>query len=322
PLAAAPPAAGLDPGESASNTTMTDEEGRWEFKEVPDGPYTVFVKPAAEYEPGSAATNTSTNANTNAAAAAGGGSSGGGAYVLPRRKRGPAPARRDVEVSGDLSDVLVEAGEGARVAGTLKVEGRGAPRYASVTALRAPEARARPAAEENTHSAEVDDGRFAFEGLPPGRFFLQTSAYGTDEGLYLKSIAWNGRDLTREPLELAEGASAEGVEIVFATDPAVLRLKASRAADGKPALYATVCLAPADAPEAPPYSARLLSCTTDDGGSCLITAPPGEYHVVALPPGAAPAAFERELRRRAPLAPRVSLRAGEVKDYAAVVPDK
>ncbi|HEX8352700.1 MAG TPA: hypothetical protein VF611_07370, partial [Pyrinomonadaceae bacterium] len=162
--------------------------------------------------------------------------------------------------------------------------------------------------------------RFSVEGLPGGKFFLQP---GTSERkVYLKSITWNGKDLTREPLELAEGATAEGVRVVFGRDPATLRLTAVGAGDRKPALYATAFLQPADAADLSPRSARLLSCSTGDGGSCNVEAPPGEYHIVVLPRKVSRDAVEAEVRRRAPGSPRVVLRAGEAKEFEAVVPER
>jgi hypothetical protein len=38
-------------GDAASINTTTDDEGRWQFEQIPDGPYIVSVKPAEEYEP-------------------------------------------------------------------------------------------------------------------------------------------------------------------------------------------------------------------------------------------------------------------------------
>jgi hypothetical protein len=120
---------------------------------------------------------------------------------------------------------------------------------------------------------------------------------------------------------LAEGAAAEGVEIVFSRNPATLRISAKRAADGKPARNVNLFLVSADASRWSPYAQQLF-CSTGDEGGCLIEAPPGEYHVVALPRNAARGSFEAEIARRATTSPRVSLRAGETKDFPVTVPDK
>src|SRR5215210_4199872 len=104
-------------------------------------------------------------------------------------------------------------------------------------------------------SAEVDRGQFSIDGLPAGRFYIQPSTYESGENNYVKAITWNGKDLLREPLELAEGASAEGVQVVFARNPATLRLTAVRAGDRKRATYAFAFLLPAESPDFSAYNA-------------------------------------------------------------------
>lgn len=309
-------------GESALNSTATDAEGRWQFTEIPDGPYTVSVKPAEEYEPGYAAMNmnTSVPADNREPSAA---NMNGSTYRRPQRKRGHAPTRRDVEVAGDLSDVTVEVGDGARVTGTVTTEGGEAVEYARVGLVRVPDATdASPPTLADTNNAEVDEGRFSAEGLPAGRYYVQAALNHEVQPLYVRSVTWNGKDLTREPLELAEGASVEGVQIVYARGPATLRVRAARAGERKLTLYAFVVLVPANVSEWSPYSARQLTCWTADEGWCTLKVPPGDYRVVALPGRSLREGFEAEVRRRAAAAPLVSLRAGETKESEAVVPDR
>ncbi|HEX8281868.1 MAG TPA: carboxypeptidase regulatory-like domain-containing protein [Pyrinomonadaceae bacterium] len=321
PLGAAASPLPYDSGESSLSGTTTDAEGRWQFTEIPDGPYTINVRPAEEYEPGSASTNMNSPApadNRDLSAA----NRNGVDYRPPRRKRGHAPTRRDVEVAGDISDLTVEVGDGARVAGSVAAEGGATVEYARVNLVRVPAAaEAGPAAPPDLHSAQLEGGRFSFDGLPAGRYFVQPSTYNEEPALYVKSVTWNGRDLMREPLELAEGATAEGVRIVYARNPASLRVKAVRAGDRKPALNALVFLMPADPAEWSPYSAQ-LSCWTANEGSCTLSAPPGDYRVVALSRRPAREGIEAEVRRRAAASPLVSLRAGETKEWEMVVPEK
>jgi hypothetical protein len=190
--------------------------------------------------------------------------------------------------------------------------------------VRAPEgaAAAAPPTLADTRNAEVNEERFSAEGLSAGRYFLQPGTYHDESTLYVKSISWNGRDLTREPLELAEGATVEGVRIVYARGLAVLRVKAVRAGERSPAPYTFVVLVPANVSEWSPYHARQLTCWTADEGACIVKAPPGDYRVVALTRKGTREGFEAEVRRRAAAAPPVSLRAGEAKELEAVVPDR
>ncbi|MET0650491.1 MAG: carboxypeptidase-like regulatory domain-containing protein [Pyrinomonadaceae bacterium] len=315
PLASnmAAPAAFYDAYDFAQNGTTADEEGRWHLSEIPDGPYTINVRPPEEYE------GTPINYNSNLSPPASAGNTNGAGYSPPRRRRPYAPTRRNLDVSGDVTEFVVEVADGGRVAGTISIEGEDAPRYSYVSLQRAGGGGAAPE-EAGTHSASAEGGRFTVEGLPAGKFFLLPNVGGSDDSrLYLKSISWNGKDLLREPLELPEGGAAEGVRVVFARNPATLRVTA-RAADGKrPAADLFVILVPADisgwSSSSPPYF-----CTTGRDGICPILAPPGEYRVVALrntPPGA----YEQEVRRRATTAPRVTLREGETRQLELEAPD-
>ncbi|HEX6182842.1 MAG TPA: carboxypeptidase-like regulatory domain-containing protein [Pyrinomonadaceae bacterium] len=306
--------------EAARNATTTDEEGRWQFNEIPDGPYTINVKPAQEYEPGATAVNRNSNVSVEGVTAYAGNMNGN--YRPPRRKPGLAPARRDVEVSGgDLPDVLIETGEGGRISGRITVEGGDSKFSAHVATLRLPDGGG-GFTMSDYHSADVGSGEFTIDGLPAGRFDIQPSLYESEANAYLKSITWNGKDLLREPLVLAEGASAEGVQVVFARNPATLRLTAVRADDRKPSLYSFAFLLPADAPDASIYSSQRPSCSISEEGFCLLKAPPGDYVVVVLPRKVLRESLEAEVKRRAAAAPRVTLRAGETKELEVVVPDK
>ena len=308
-------------GGSTLNGTTTDEDGRWRFTEIPDGPYTLSVKPAEEYEPGYAATN----ANVSVSADNIGVSAGNMNGVMrrrPQRRRGPAPARRDVEVAGDLSDVTIELGDGAHVSGTITTEGGEPFENARVNLLRVEAGAGGVATLADIRHAEVDDARFNVEGLSAGRYHLQPAARYEEPQLYLKSVTWNGKDLLREPLELAEGATVQGVRVVFARNPATLRVRAVRAGDRKPALHAVAVLLPAGAPEWAPYPVQHLTCWTADDGWCTVKAPPGDYRVVALPRRLLREGADAEVKRRAAAAPLVSLRAGEAKELEAVVPDR
>jgi len=306
--------------EAALNSTTTDEAGRWQFKEIPDGQYTVSVKPPEEYE-AAAAPDLNTGVpdegrelptrNTNAAA-----------YRPPQRKRGFAPARRDVEVSGGaLSDVVIEAPLGGRVAGVVTTEAGEPTQEAHVSLLHAPE-RGTEALADGVGGVTTSGGRFSLDGLPAGRFFLHAYIFDEGQTSYIKSVTWDGKDLMREPLELGEGAEVEGVRVVFARDAATLHLTAVTAGDGKPAPRTNILLLPADLSAWQPYSMRNIFCTTGADGSCPLLAPPGEYRVVTLPRRLPSGGAEGEVRRRAALSPAVSLRPRETKELKVTVSDK
>ncbi|MFL6333205.1 MAG: hypothetical protein ACJ754_07660 [Pyrinomonadaceae bacterium] len=325
PLAAAAATAATyyEAPESDPNATTTDEGGRWQFKEIPDGAYVIHVKPPEEYEVSSASLS-----NSNVAPTAAGGDGAGvtnmntAEYHPPRRKRSFAPTQRNLEVSADVSEFVVEVADGARIAGTVSVEGGAVPRFGYISLVRVADGGAAPEDVSSSTSGSIDGGRFVIEGLSAGKFFLQAGLSGEDRNVYLKSINWNGRDLLREPLELTEGASAEGVRIVFARNPATLNVtvRGGAAAGKRPPNDLVVTLVPADLSAWVP-GARPIFCMTGVKGTCPVVAPPGEYRVVLTRRTAGLNSYEQEVRRRVAVAPRVTLREGETSRIELEAPD-
>lgn len=309
------------PSSGQVNQVRTDEQGRWQFKEIPEGLYTISVTPAEESEMNASVTVTNANVTvvTNAKAAAANMNSA----APPRRRKRYAPAWRDVQVSGgDVTELAVELSEGGRVSGTVAVEGdKPLPQSIQVVMVRAAARSIKDLGGEEPPRANAQDGTFTVEGVPPGKFFLRLFAWDGRKGPgpYLKEITWNGRDLMREPLEVGEGDEVSGVRVVYSSDAALLRARLFSGADKKPAQGVAVFLLPADMSKwsflSPP-----AYCATGEGGECVVSAAPGEYLVVYMR-RVAGADFEAEARRRAATAPRVSLRAGETTDFEAVVRD-
>ncbi len=264
---------------------MTDEAGRWQLREIPDGPYTIHVKPPEGYEEALGPLSNSNISVSNVSVSAGDGvvsTNSSGPYTPPRRRRAYPPARRELEVSGDVSEFVVEVAEGARVTGTVSVEGGTTPRYGHVSLTRVAEAGAAPDYSGAQSGGSLEGGRFVVEGLPAGRFSFHPSVHGVEGGTYLKSITWNGRDLMREPLELAEGASVEGVRIVYGRNPATLHVTVRAAAGRRTMDNLFVSLVPADtSPWA--HNSALSFCTPGATGACVINAPPGDYRVLVMP---------------------------------------
>jgi hypothetical protein len=310
--------------ERAQTYTTTDAQGRWSFNEIPDGRYTIVVKPREGYElpdaeqqqPGVTTTSPDVavviDSNMN-----------GSVGRATRRKRSYAPARRDVEVSGsDVSEVNVELNDGGRVSGTVVYEGDAGRQYAYITFRRLHEADDAQGIRD-VWGVASDSGQFELDGLPTGRYFISSSlnSEGGGGGAFVKSITWNGKDFTREPLEVGDGASIEGMRIVMSKGTSRLRVRATGAMHKWPARAAVVYLLPADLSTWSPYGAQFF-CTADDEGLCTIIAPPGSYRVVALPRPVEVGVAGEDLRRRGTTATVVMLTAGEAKDFELVVPER
>jgi hypothetical protein len=300
---------------ASSNSTTTDAEGHWEFRDIPEGPYTIVVKPTEEFdEP------TTEVANMNSNMAYDGNMNG--VTRRPRRKKGHTPGRRDVEViDSDLSDLAVELNDGGRVSGAVTYEDVKSETYGSVILRRVLDAGASPDSQD-TWTAYASEGRFEINGLPAGKYFIQFRAYSESSGrLYAKSVTWNGKDLTREPLEIGEGASVEGVRVVISNNSAKLRIRATSAAHKNAAVGAGIFLVPLDSGVSLAY-AQQFACSTEEDGTCEAAVPPGDYRVVALPSLRVGNSPDADLKRRALVAPRVTLAAGETKEFEVVVPEK
>jgi hypothetical protein len=291
----------------AQNVTSTDEQGHWELKEIPEGLYTISVAPPEDYERGGGGYR-STNANGDSANVS------VETVTVPRRPRVRyAPAQREVRVTGgDVTELTVELNEGARISGTVTIEGGNMESdYMSISAMPVT-----PNLDDWVDSGRqggmVRDGVFEIEGLSAGKFFLRPNSYALGNGtIYLKSITWNGKDILHESLEVGEGGKIEGVRVVFSSEPAQLEVRAITP-DRKPAQNINIFLVPADLSNWSFYTQQNL-CSTGDKGTCKISAAPGEYIVVPMGMRSDFAGFEDEIRKRAPTAQRVSLRGGEVK---------
>jgi hypothetical protein len=295
----------------SSNSTMTDAEGHWEFRDIPEGPYTIIVKPAEEFDEQTAeVANMTYDANMN------------GGYRRPRRKKGHTPGRRDVEViDSDLSDLAVELNDGGRVSGAVTYEDVKTETYGSVLLRRVLDAGDSPDSQD-TWTAYTSEGRFEITGLPAGKYFIQFRAYSENSGrLYAKSVTWNGKDFTREPLEIGEGASVEGIRVVISNNSAKLRIRATSAEHKNAAGGVGIFLVPLDAGASSAY-AQQFACSTEENGTCEAAVPPGDYRVVALPSLVVNNSPDAELKRRALVAPRLTLAAGETKEFEVVVPEK
>lgn len=291
----------------------TDAEGRWRLREIPDGLYTLYVDPPEQDDRGESGVSSTTNRNSSVHE-----SVVAEEAARRRQRRRLAPLSRELRVSGDVAELVVELGEGARVSGTVTVEGGKSAPYLHIYA--APAARTlEEAAGAVTASAPVSAGTFDLEGLTPGKYHLYARDYSEEGGLYLKSMTWQGRDLLREALDIGEGTQVEGVRIVYGSDPGVLQVRASRP-EKRPAYNVSVIILPADLSQWTTFLPT-QTCLTGVEGTCRVTVAPGDYLVVAADPtdllrNPDPKA---ELRRRAADAPRVTLRPNEAKTLNLVV---
>lgn len=296
-------------GTTQPNMTKTDEQGRWRLKDIPDGPYTIHVKPAGEYESAAVGEGGAVGAedrNSNMS------------YTRPRRpKKVYAPAQRDVRVSAVTGELNFELSEGGRISGVIAAEGGTHPGSGSFVYV----VRESGGGERDYNHSQISGGQFSFEGLPAGEYSLHYQSYSySQEGArsYVKAITWEGKDLLRERLTVGEGASVEGVRVVVSSDVATLSARVK--GGGGAARGAHVFLMSVGRGGWSQH-AQQYHCQTDKDGVCNIGAAPGEYAVIVMPRTVVSLeAWMAEMKRQEPAAPRAVLRAGETKPLELAMP--
>ena len=256
----------------------TDARGRWRLTQVPDGSYIVFVYPPNEYS-------------------------------LPPGTKRYGAKQQEIEVSGgDVSDVVIEVGEGGTISGSVVAEGGPVPRIS--IGLQ------KEGMDQGVGAfGEVERGKFIIRNVAPGKmyFYVNLEEVGT-EHFYIKSITWKGKNLLRELLEVGIETKIEGVEIVLSRSVARFDIRV-RNARGEPMRDVSLTLVPSD-PARWLRAETQLDGTTDSNGRCTITGAPGEYLVFILPPGARSSTLQKyEIEERAAEVQRVSLKPGERRTF-------
>jgi 5-hydroxyisourate hydrolase-like protein (transthyretin family) len=300
------------------NVVTTDEQGRWRFEEMPDGDYIICVIPPpniSSEDDAEEGTDEEGEPEQPAKAEA----------AKPRptptpKPKGYATARQPVTVAdNEVSDLVLTLGDEGKISGNVTAEGgRQLPQNVYVIAhSQQPEGGA-------SFYSNVTNGAFEIESLPPGKYSIYASSYvipGAEQGdLYVKSVTWRGHDLTRETLELKEGESVEGVSVVFTPGRASVNVHVFDGPEKKPARSVFVTLV---SPDAAQHPSDVPFCITDQDGACVASGAPGEYAVVVhRRDERLNINDEKDAERRAATAPRVTLRAGETKEFEVAAPAK
>jgi hypothetical protein len=304
-------------GEAA--TTRVEADGRFVFVNVPAGRYVVeaplsvnqynaFVPFSLSAPTGPPGLGWGSVQNTVASAPT------GTTYTTRTYGRPEYWGRTTVTAgAGGASNVVVPLRHAATMTGRIVAEGDPArpddpgPAFAVVAAepangeipLGRPQARGEA------------DGSFRMPGLGGGRYILHGTATA---GWIVKSIAWNGRDMTAAAFDASSGADFTGVVVTF-THAAPVLAGTVRDARGQPAADATVVAFPVERAQWTGYGltpARIQSTVVANGGTYRFTSlPAGDYHVIAVA-GTDPAVWQAPgfFDAMAPNAAAASLRWG------------
>ena len=191
---------------------------------------------------------------------------------------------QELEVNGaDIEDLQIEVSEGARLSGIVTLEGSGAsPQFINISAT--------SHKQRATSSIRIDEvGKFALTGVPQDEVVVSAFAYPEDK-FYVKSIDFNGADLLRGNLALAESDEIKNVRIVISTGVGVITGRVLSQVGDRPVAGANVLLRRV-ADDGPRLYGGKITGLTDDRGVFTLSAGPGNYHVVAWRSSDGPAAF-------------------------------
>ncbi len=262
-------------GDSAEfgSKNETDEQGRWNYKELPAGKYTLTVQPPYSYE-------TSGEKNQ-------------------QKTKTPKLAAYQKEIvieEKDVPDFVVELGYGSSVSGVISVEnGQNLPARTMVSLIEE-EGKSNGTANigEDYEDGSMRQGKtapkktddFKIEGLPGGKFYFNISPGSSSgetekkEEFYVKSILYGGRDITDSMLETKEGEELKGIQIVLSKDVGKIKGKVLNA-DKTPAISAKIYFVSTDKQKWGNYNTTLFASTGGDG-EFETSGAPGEYFVFFL----------------------------------------
>jgi hypothetical protein len=289
------------PFEEFLPNSETDEMGQWSFNEIPDGQYVIIVQPVYE-----APEPSPDNAESQEESAA---------RMVSYSRKKFSQKRQDIKVAGhDVTDLVVEMSEGARISGTVTLEGgKLAPGSVFISA--------QPPNEENMQLSPAmvsPNGHFTLDGLPGGK--LNLYVFTPENKYYTKSILANGVDLLREPLLVQESAEINGVRIVISADSGTLKGRVLAAPGGAPLSHARIMLYPTDTG----LWARpglIITDSTDALGAFSVNGAPGEYlFIVVRDDEKTSLTGEDFIKARAASAPHVTLQANGQGSIEIIAP--
>ncbi|HEY8186856.1 MAG TPA: carboxypeptidase-like regulatory domain-containing protein [Pyrinomonadaceae bacterium] len=268
-------------------STRADKDGRWTFKDVPDGFYDVRIDPIT-FDGRQMAWN----------------------KFLAQRQ--------EVTIAGaDVLDVVIALTEGGRISGTIVVEGN-KPLPASLNISSERIEPNKSYGYVSSRSVDVDaKGAFLLEGIAPGE---NTLSVRSEKQYFVKSITWNNRDLLRQTLKVEEGREVKGVVVVLSQEVGRLSGHIVTRQNGKPMSKAFVVLLPLEEAK---WSRRdaLVGGEADSAGAFSVSGPPGEYLLIVVPADLSRSMKSLDdIRKMAPKATRVTLKTAPQSEVEIVAP--
>ncbi len=255
--------------------SVTDDEGKWAFREVPKGDYDIVVEPQSVFTAPMLQMAANSNANIS----------------VPAGKPQPKYAKKIQELTideKDMTDLVVELGSGARLSGVVEVKnGREIPRGVKVTAINDGDLAAStgslrddlfgggdPEAVSTVRNAQ--NNTFNLENVATGKTYLRIEVSEPD--LYLIGATADGRDLLAAPFELKDGDIIANIHVLLGKDVGTISGSVVNG-DKDPVRHAQFTLVPTDAAKRK-NSSFYRSVAADDNGEFKVSVGPGEYAIL------------------------------------------
>jgi hypothetical protein len=207
-----------------------------------------------------------------------------GRYVLRARGNNgewPQYAMLPVTVSGtDVTDISVMVAEGATIFGAVSFTPTGTA-LPPIDQVRISSVAVDPGL--NNSQARVEkDTTFKIVAVPAGQHLIRAS--GQLRGWSIKSVVYDGRDITDTPIELRSGQAIKGVTVTF-TD-AINEINGTLTTEqGSPVTEFTIIAFATDQAYWRPQSRHIATARPDQTGRFRIRGlPAGTYYLAAVDP--------------------------------------
>jgi hypothetical protein len=288
---------------SEAATALSGPNGAFTMVHVPYGEYTLTTaQTTAQYHYAPGGSNLHTDLPSPPAFSPGWSGAGNIPGATPGVGYTYRNASTDLSHSGrialvvdapEIRDVVLELKPGVAIRGRIVVESGSiqAPMGAGPGAAAMQQSTTQPIHAEPADGAlqlgmlngllDRQRGTFEILGLRPGLYRLRMPGVPM-----VKSIVWEGRDLTYEPFDATQGRDVSDV-VITVTDRASTIEGAVRDQGGNLVTTAAVLAFPIDRARWTRFGfspAHLQWVSTDSRGAYKITLPGGEYYVVAVAP--------------------------------------
>ena len=262
--------------ERMQHGNSSDEQGFWDFSDLPKGTYKLSIE-AAERIPGESGENYPSNMMiTNAVNLA----------VYNQNYTERKYARRNYEITledKNLTEIVIELGYGATISGTVETEK--SQKMPSLTTIYAGNESDDLFLSASVHNQINESEKqpkmnhvFEIKNVPAGKTFFKFLI--SEEDFYVKTATAGSKDLLTDSIELGEGEILRNVKVVFGNDVGTIKGKVFDGGN-QPAKRTELTLIPTDAAKRKiPSFYRYV--TTDEKGEFSVKVAPYEYAVIIV----------------------------------------